>query len=165
MFRMVYYNVKGNWCLHNDLIIRSFHIVFAILEVLRYDFPGVYQSLVSSLEFYAYIQYPGYRWEAPNSFTTTSWILLLYVMFWQNQCCCEHLHDHQCGHWEIPGGLPASSLQTGSDPDLQVSLSSMSCMFIWIEKLYKRPSVKSIFVPVNKVFDTCKVSNQFLRQK
>ena len=40
----------------------SFHIVFAILEVLRYDFPGVYQSLVSSLEFYAYIQYPGYRW-------------------------------------------------------------------------------------------------------
>ena len=77
--------------------------------------------------------------------SVTSWILLLYVMFWQNQCCCEHLHDHQCGHWEIPGGLPASSLQTGSDPDLQVSPFSISCMFIWIEKLYKRPSVKIIF--------------------
>ena len=91
--------------------------MFAILEVLRYDFPAVYQSLVSSLEFYAYIQYPGYRW--PKSCKRR--IFLLYFMFWQNQCCCEHLHDHQCGHWEVPGGLPASSLQTSSDSDLQVS--------------------------------------------
>ena len=36
------------------------HIVFAILEVLQYDFPGVY-SMIARPEFYAYIQYPGYR--------------------------------------------------------------------------------------------------------
>ena len=41
-------------------------------------------------------------------------------MFWQNQCCCEHLHDHQCGYWEIPGSLQTSPLLTGSDSDLQV---------------------------------------------
>ena len=38
----------------------SLHIVFAILEVLQYDFPGVY-SMIARPEFYAYIQYPGYR--------------------------------------------------------------------------------------------------------
>ena len=42
------------------------HIVFAILEVLQYDFPGVY-SMIARPEFYAYIQYPGYRWQVVKS--------------------------------------------------------------------------------------------------
>merc|ERR1712198_98764 len=54
-----------NKCFNNLLtvlnITDSLHIVFAILEVLRYDFPEVYQYLFSPPEFWAYIHYPCYR--------------------------------------------------------------------------------------------------------
>jgi len=52
-------------CFNNLLtvlnITDSLHIVFAILEVIHYDFPSVYEKMVFKPEFWASVHYPSYR--------------------------------------------------------------------------------------------------------
>merc|ERR1712227_78920 len=55
-----------NKCFNNLLtvlnITDSFHLVFAILEALQYNFPIAYKTIVQeNMFFYPLIHYPGYR--------------------------------------------------------------------------------------------------------
>ena len=46
----------------------SFHIVFAILEVLRTDFPGFYEKIIPQQSFlFPLFLYPGYRYSPSPS--------------------------------------------------------------------------------------------------
>ena len=67
LFSIVVLNTKDmrSNCFNNILtalnITDSLHIIFAILEVVRYDFPSTYSFLLPHTHIWPYLHYPGYR--------------------------------------------------------------------------------------------------------
>ena len=64
----------------------SFHIVFAILEVLRNDFSDIYDKILPHQELFPLFHYPAYRWVGHLSLLSTLDVVLANNIIKKTMC-------------------------------------------------------------------------------
>ena len=87
----------------------SVHIIFAILDVIKTDFPETYKTFIHP-DVFTFIHYPFYRLGQMNRNILFVFFFTKYPCF-QNQYVQQYLLDNSCGCGEIYSSLQTSSLQ------------------------------------------------------